>query len=164
QFTGWHTAQGTRFRAVHTRSDTGIVDRDPWRSRGKLGRPPARGGGKQGVICTLVTSGIPQPGSQARPGGGAGVKAAPGPLGAWPARTVAGSGEHQISHGLCVEENKRHMHHYNFPTFSVGETGPIRGPGRREIGHGALGERALLQVIPDETVFPYTIRVVSEVL
>src|SRR5699024_5286233 len=52
----------------------------------------------------------------------------------------------------------------NFPNFSVGETGPIQGPGRREIGHGALGERALLHVIPDETVFPYTIRVVSEVL
>ena len=56
------------------------------------------------------------------------------------------------------------MHHYNFPNFSVGETGPIRGPGRREIGHGALGERALLQVIPSEEEFPYTIRVVSEVL
>lgn len=78
--------------------------------------------------------------------------------------TLGGLGEHQIIDGLGVEENKRYMHHYNFPNFSVGETGPIRGPGRREIGHGALGERALLQVIPDETVFPYTIRVVSEVL
>src|SRR5699024_5478352 len=56
------------------------------------------------------------------------------------------------------------MHHYNFPQYSVGETGPIRGPGRREIGHGALGERALEKVIPDEETFPYTIRVVSEVL
>ena len=56
------------------------------------------------------------------------------------------------------------MHHYNFPNFSVGETGPIRGPGRREIGHGALGERALVAVLPDETEFPYTIRLVAEVL
>lgn len=78
--------------------------------------------------------------------------------------TLGGLGEHQIIDGLGVEENKRYMHHYNFPNFSVGETGPIRGPGRREIGHGALGERALLQVIPNETEFPYTIRVVSEVL
>ncbi|WP_156823648.1 polyribonucleotide nucleotidyltransferase [Salinicoccus albus] len=78
--------------------------------------------------------------------------------------TLGGLGEHQIIDGLGAEENKRYMHHYNFPQFSVGETGPLRGPGRREIGHGALGERALLQVIPDETVFPYTIRVVSEVL
>src|SRR5699024_9148494 len=61
-------------------------------------------------------------------------------------------------------DQKRYMHHYNFPNFSVGETGPVRAPGRREIGHGALGERALLQVIPDEKEFPYTIRVVSEVL
>lgn len=78
--------------------------------------------------------------------------------------TLGGLGEHQIIDGLGVEDNKRYMHHYNFPNFSVGETGPIRGPGRREIGHGALGERALLQVIPNETDFPYTIRVVSEVL
>ena len=56
------------------------------------------------------------------------------------------------------------MHHYNFPNFSVGETGPVRAPGRREIGHGALAERALLPVIPDETEFPYTLRLVSEVL
>ncbi len=70
----------------------------------------------------------------------------------------------QIIDGLGVEESKRFMHHYNFPQFSVGETGPIRGPGRREIGHGALGERALEAVIPDESVFPYTIRCVSEVL
>lgn len=78
--------------------------------------------------------------------------------------TLGGLGEHQIIDGLGIEDNKRYMHHYNFPNFSVGETGPIRGPGRREIGHGALGERALLQVIPNETEFPYTIRVVSEVL
>lgn len=78
--------------------------------------------------------------------------------------TLGGLGEHQIIDGLGTEDNKRYMHHYNFPNFSVGETGPIRGPGRREIGHGALGERALLQVIPNETDFPYTIRVVSEVL
>lgn len=78
--------------------------------------------------------------------------------------TLGALGEHQIIDGLGVEENKRFMHHYNFPNFSVGETGPIRGPGRREIGHGALGERALLQVIPDEVTFPYTIRLVSEVL
>src|SRR5699024_5172644 len=56
------------------------------------------------------------------------------------------------------------MHHYNFPNFSVGETGPIRGPGRREIGHGALGEKALEKVVPSEDTFPYTIRLVSEVL
>src|SRR5699024_10029713 len=56
------------------------------------------------------------------------------------------------------------MNHYNFPNFSVGETGPIRGPGRREIGHGALGEKALDKVVPSETEFPYTIRLVSEVL
>ncbi|MFC3419679.1 polyribonucleotide nucleotidyltransferase [Salinicoccus hispanicus] len=78
--------------------------------------------------------------------------------------TLGALGEHQIIDGLGVEENKRFMHHYNFPNFSVGETGPIRGPGRREIGHGALGERALFQVIPDEVAFPYTIRLVSEVL
>ena len=78
--------------------------------------------------------------------------------------TLGGLGEHQIIDGFGLEENKRYMHHYNFPNFSVGETGPIRGPGRREIGHGALGERALLQVIPSEEEFPYTIRVVSEVL
>src|SRR5699024_12448599 len=56
------------------------------------------------------------------------------------------------------------MHHYNFPQYSVGETGPMRGPGRREIGHGALGERALEKVIPSDKEFPYTIRLVSEVL
>ena len=64
--------------------------------------------------------------------------------------TLGALGEHQIIDGLGTEEQKRYMHHYNFPNFSVGETGPVRAPGRREIGHGALGERALLQVIPDE--------------
>ncbi|WP_052256601.1 polyribonucleotide nucleotidyltransferase [Salinicoccus sp. YB14-2] len=78
--------------------------------------------------------------------------------------TLGGLGEYQIIDGLGDEEQKRYMHQYNFPHFSVGETGPIRGPGRREIGHGALGERALLQVIPSAEEFPYTIRVVSEVL
>ncbi|CAM4226055.1 polyribonucleotide nucleotidyltransferase [Lacicoccus alkaliphilus] len=78
--------------------------------------------------------------------------------------TLGGLGEYQIIDGLGAEDQKRYMHQYNFPHFSVGETGPIRGPGRREIGHGALGERALLQVIPDAEEFPYTIRVVSEVL
>ena len=63
-----------------------------------------------------------------------------------------------------MEENKRYMHHYNFPSYSVGETRPSRGPGRREIGHGALAERALLPVIPSEDVFPYSIRLVSEIL
>ncbi|RDU38593.1 polyribonucleotide nucleotidyltransferase [Neobacillus piezotolerans] len=78
--------------------------------------------------------------------------------------TLGAMGDVQILDGLGLEEEKRFMHHYNFPLFSVGETGPIRGPGRREIGHGALGERALEQVIPSEKDFPYTIRLVSEVL
>ena len=78
--------------------------------------------------------------------------------------TLGAMGDVQILDGLGIEEEKRFMHHYNFPSFSVGETGPIRGPGRREIGHGALGERALEPVIPSEKDFPYTIRLVSEVL
>ncbi|MCA0990242.1 polyribonucleotide nucleotidyltransferase [Pseudalkalibacillus hwajinpoensis] len=78
--------------------------------------------------------------------------------------TLGALGDVQILDGLGTEESKRFMHHYNFPKFSVGETGPMRGPGRREIGHGALGERALEQVIPTEKDFPYTIRLVSEVL
>ena len=78
--------------------------------------------------------------------------------------TLGALGDVQILDGLGIEEEKRFMHHYNFPAFSVGETGPMRGPGRREIGHGALGERALEKVIPSEDVFPYTIRLVSEVL
>ena len=80
------------------------------------------------------------------------------------ATTLGAIGEHQILDGLGIEDSKRFMHHYNFPQFSVGETGRYGAPGRREIGHGALGEKALLQVIPSEEEFPYTIRVVSEVL
>jgi len=72
--------------------------------------------------------------------------------------------EEQLLDDLSPEETKRYMHHYNFPPFSTGETRPLRGPGRREIGHGALAERALLPLIPPEDEFPYTIRVVSEVL
>lgn len=78
--------------------------------------------------------------------------------------TLGALGDVQILDGLELEESKRFMHHYNFPHFSVGEVGPIRGPGRREIGHGALGEKALERVIPEEKEFPYTIRLVSEVL
>jgi len=78
--------------------------------------------------------------------------------------TLGTVSEEQILDGLGVEESKRFMHHYNFPPFSVGETRPIRSPGRREIGHGALAERALSAVIPGEEVFPYTIRIVSEAL
>ncbi len=78
--------------------------------------------------------------------------------------TLGAIGEHQILDGLGIEDTKRFMLHYNFPQFSVGETGRYGSPGRREIGHGALGERALAQVIPSEEEFPYTIRVVSEVL
>ncbi|HEX6121949.1 MAG TPA: polyribonucleotide nucleotidyltransferase, partial [Ktedonobacterales bacterium] len=78
--------------------------------------------------------------------------------------TLGSPGEEQRLDGLGAEETKRYIHHYNFPSFSVGETRSSRGPGRREIGHGALAERALLPVIPDAREFPYTIRVVSEVL
>jgi len=78
--------------------------------------------------------------------------------------TLGALGDVQILDGLGIEETKRFMHHYNFPPFSVGETGAMRAPGRREIGHGALGERALEPVIPSEKEFPYTIRLVSEVL
>ncbi len=78
--------------------------------------------------------------------------------------TLGALGEHQILDGLGIEDEKRFMHHYNFPSFCVGEVGRYGAPGRREIGHGALGERALLQVIPSEEEFPYTIRVVSDVL
>lgn len=78
--------------------------------------------------------------------------------------TLGALGEHQILDGLSIEDEKRFMLHYNFPQFSVGETGRYGAPGRREIGHGALGERALSQVIPSEEEFPYTIRVVSEIL
>lgn len=78
--------------------------------------------------------------------------------------TLGAIGEHQILDGLGIEDSKRFMLHYNFPPFSVHETGRYGGPGRREIGHGALGERALAGVIPSEEEFPYTIRVVSEIL
>ncbi|MBC8632201.1 polyribonucleotide nucleotidyltransferase [[Eubacterium] tenue] len=78
--------------------------------------------------------------------------------------TLGALGDVQILDGLDEEESKRYMHHYNFPAYSVGEARPSRGPGRREIGHGALAERALLPVIPSKEEFPYAIRVVSEVL
>lgn len=78
--------------------------------------------------------------------------------------TLGALGDYQLIDGLGPEEEKRFMHHYNFPNFSVGETGPVRAPGRREIGHGALGERALKYIIPDTADFPYTVRIVSEVL
>ncbi|WP_213974663.1 polyribonucleotide nucleotidyltransferase [Tepidanaerobacter acetatoxydans] len=78
--------------------------------------------------------------------------------------TLGALGDVQILDGLGIEESKRYMHHYNFPPYSTGETKVIRGPGRREIGHGALAERALEPMIPSEEAFPYTIRLVSEVL
>ncbi|MCT8976810.1 polyribonucleotide nucleotidyltransferase [Clostridium sp. CX1] len=78
--------------------------------------------------------------------------------------TLGALGDVQILDGLGSEEFKRYMHHYNFPSYSVGEVRPLRGPGRREIGHGALAEKALEPLIPNEEEFPYTIRLVSEVL
>jgi polyribonucleotide nucleotidyltransferase len=78
--------------------------------------------------------------------------------------TLGAARDEQRIDGLDIEESKRFMHHYKFPPFSVGETGFMRGPGRREIGHGALAERALFPLIPDEEAFPYTIRLVSETL
>ncbi|MBP2640051.1 MAG: pnp [Firmicutes bacterium] len=78
--------------------------------------------------------------------------------------TLGPMGDEQRLDGVGLEESKRYMHHYNFPSFSVGETKPSRGPGRREIGHGALAERALVPVIPSEAEFPYAIRMVSEIL
>ena len=78
--------------------------------------------------------------------------------------TLGALNEHQMLDGLEVKETKRFMHHYNFPPFSVGETGRYGAPGRREVGHGALGERALKQVMPSAKDFPYTVRLVSEVL
>ena len=80
------------------------------------------------------------------------------------ALTIAPMSEVQRLDGVDLEESKRYMHHYNFPSYSVGEARPSRGPGRREIGHGALAERALEPVIPDDVEFPYAIRLVSEVL
>ena len=78
--------------------------------------------------------------------------------------TLGALGEHQMLDGLGIEDTKRFMLHYNFPQFCVGETGRYGSPGRREVGHGALGEKALLQVMPTEEEFPYTVRVVSEIL
>lgn len=78
--------------------------------------------------------------------------------------TLGLKSDEQLLDSLTEEESKRYIHHYNFPPYSVGEVRPIRGPGRREIGHGALAERALLPVIPTEEEFPYTLRLVSEVL
>ncbi len=78
--------------------------------------------------------------------------------------TLGPLGEAQTIDGITEQTEKRYMHHYNFPPYSVGEARPLRSPGRREIGHGALAERALLPVLPDEEEFPYAIRVVSEVL
>ncbi|MCK8816477.1 polyribonucleotide nucleotidyltransferase [Natroniella sulfidigena] len=78
--------------------------------------------------------------------------------------TLGAVGDEQILDGLEEKESKRYMHHYNFPPYSVGETSPLRGPGRREIGHGTLGERALRPMIPEADEFPYTLRLVSEVL
>ncbi len=78
--------------------------------------------------------------------------------------TLGPVGDQQILDGIDGEEEKRYMHHYNFPSYSVGETKPSRGPGRREIGHGALAERALVPVIPSVEEFPYAIRLVSEVV
>lgn len=78
--------------------------------------------------------------------------------------TLGSPGDEQIMDGMEITGKKRYMHHYNFPGFSVGEVAPLRGPGRREIGHGALAEKALVPVLPPKETFPYTIRVVSEVL
>lgn len=78
--------------------------------------------------------------------------------------TLGAIGDKQRLDGLGVEDYKRYIHHYNFPPYSTGETRPMRGPGRREIGHGHLAERALIPVLPSETDFPYTLRLVSEVL
>ncbi|MDE3190586.1 MAG: polyribonucleotide nucleotidyltransferase, partial [Acidobacteriota bacterium] len=78
--------------------------------------------------------------------------------------TLGTAKEGQRIDDLSLEEERRYMHHYNFPPYSVGEARPLRGPGRRDIGHGALAERALLPVIPPVEDWPYTIRVVSEIL
>ena len=78
--------------------------------------------------------------------------------------TLGGLSEDQLLDGINPETSKRYMHHYNFPPFSVGEARPMRSPGRREIGHGALAEKALIPVIPSEAEFPYTLRLVSEIL
>jgi polyribonucleotide nucleotidyltransferase len=78
--------------------------------------------------------------------------------------TLGSPGDEKIIDGLDEEEKRRYLHHYNFPAYSVGEARPLRGPGRREIGHGALAEKALVPVLPSQADFPYTLRLVSEVL
>ncbi len=78
--------------------------------------------------------------------------------------TLGAPGDAQSLDGVMEQDDKRYMHHYNFPPYSVGDTRPMRGPGRREIGHGALAEKALIPVLPPQSEFPYTMRVVSEVL
>jgi polyribonucleotide nucleotidyltransferase len=78
--------------------------------------------------------------------------------------TLGSPGDEKIIDGLDEEEKRRYLHHYNFPPYSVGEARPMRGPGRREIGHGALAEKALVPVLPSQSEFPYTLRLVSEVL
>ena len=78
--------------------------------------------------------------------------------------TLGLKSDEQLMDNLTEDDRKRYIHHYNFPAYSVGEVRPMRSPGRREIGHGVLAERALLPVIPDESEFPYTLRLVSEVL
>ena len=78
--------------------------------------------------------------------------------------TLGSLREAQMLDGLSSDDTKRYIHHYNFPPYSTGETGRMRSPGRREIGHGALAERALVPIIPSEEEFPYAIRLVSEIL
>ncbi len=78
--------------------------------------------------------------------------------------TLGTPGDEQVVDTMLLDTKKRYMHHYNFPPYSTGEARPLRGPGRREIGHGALAERALVPVIPDKDVFPYTMRLVTEIL
>jgi len=78
--------------------------------------------------------------------------------------TLGAPGDVLLLQGMEITGEKRFLHHYNFPAYSSGEVGPLRGPGRREIGHGALGEKAILPMIPSQEEFPYTIRVVSEIL
>ncbi len=78
--------------------------------------------------------------------------------------TLGGVGDEQLIDDLGIVESKRYMHHYNFPAYSVGEVRPMRGPSRRDVGHGSLAERAVLPLLPEEEEFPYTVRVVSEVL
>src|SRR5437016_4846635 len=78
--------------------------------------------------------------------------------------TLGTSSDEQMVDGLIAEYSQKFMLHYNFPSFSVGEVRPIRGPGRREIGHGALAERSLIAVLPTVDQFPYTVRIISDIL